>query len=59
MADEIAVAYNEESGMFEIGIPARDLTAEEWAQVPPDVQKRLLDQKIYKKIKQPVKKETE
>lgn len=60
MAEENKPAYVVEySGDgFENGVPARNLTAEEWAAVPDETQKRLLASGMYKKIK-PSKKENE
>lgn len=57
MADEneIVVEYNENSGVFEQGVPARNLTAAEWAQVPSEVQRRLLAASVYRKVTVPTK----
>jgi len=65
MADEneIVVEYNENSGAFEQGVPARNLTAAEWALVPSEVQRRLLASGVYRKVGAPAsakaKKESE
>ena len=44
--------FNEKLGMFENGVPSRNLTAEEWAQIPPETQKRLLASGLYSEAKQ-------
>jgi len=44
---------------FEQGVPARDLTKDEWDKIDPETQKRLLDSGVYKAAKLSEKKEGE
>lgn len=55
---EIFVTYNESCGVFENGIPARDLTEAEWLAVDEETRKRLLKAGVYKLAKK-AKKEGE
>ena len=42
-----AVIYNDSCGMFEDGIPARDLSSDEWSSIERETQERLLSNGIY------------
>lgn len=59
MSDDAAVIFNPDLGKFEQGIPARNLTLDEWNEVSPETQKRLLESGLYKIAKPAKKKESE
>ncbi len=59
MSDEPTVIFNPDLGKFEQGIPARNLTQDEWNEVPPETQKRLLESGLYRVAKPAKKKESE
>ena len=56
MSETIVVEYIGD-GTFEQGIPARNLTADEWAEVPAETQKRLIASGVYRKVKESKQKE--
>lgn len=45
------IKYTAKNGEFEQGVPARDLSPDEWAQLPKELQERLLSQGMYKLTK--------
>lgn len=56
MTETIVVEYIGD-GAFEQGIPARNLTADEWAEISTETQKRLIASGVYRKVKESKQKE--
>lgn len=46
MTNKIAAIYND-NGQFENGVPARDLTVDEWAAIPEETRTRLVKSGMY------------
>lgn len=51
--------YNNNSGVFEQGVPARNLSEDEWNEIPEETRKRLLKDGVYKINKKQTKKDGE
>lgn len=49
MSDTVII-YDDQCGLFEQGVPARDLTEGEWMEIPKETRNRLVASKMYFEI---------
>lgn len=49
MSDTVII-YDDQCGLFEQGVPARDLTDAEWKEISEETRKRLVASKMYFEI---------